>query len=364
MSTPIFIDTADALAAHCRIWATRPWLALDTEFVRVDTYYPKLCLIQVGDGETACCIDTLAISDLSPLLDVLYRPDILKLFHAAGQDLEIFVRLRGTCPTPLFDTQTAATLLGLGDQLGYAGLVEKLLGIAVDKSLSRTDWLRRPLREAEIAYAADDVRHLAVIYPMLHQKLAECGRLPWLAEDCARQSNAALYRTEPADAWERLKGLARLPPAAQGIAAALAQWRETQAQERDRPRKWIVEDDAIYRLAERRPESPAQLEELQVLPPKTLARHGEALLDVIAQARSGPARVLPAHEDLDSAGKARLQQLQTAVREIADAQGIPASYLAPRNDLIALMRERAQAPIPLLLGWRREIAGNALLQRV
>lgn len=362
MSAPIYIDTPEALAEHCQRWATRPWLAVDTEFVRVDTYYPKLCLIQIGDGETSCCVDTLAIADLTPLLDVLYRPDILKLFHAAGQDLEIFVRLRGACPTPLFDTQTAATLLGLGDQLGYAGLVEKLLGITVDKSLSRTDWLRRPLREPEIAYAADDVRHLAVIYPLLYQQLAERDRLAWLAEDCARQSNAALYRTEPVDAWERLKGLARLPARAQAVAASLAQWRETEAQERDRPRKWILDDDALYRLAERQPQSLVQMEELQVLPPKTLARHGEALLGVIAQAADRAA--LPPQEELDATGKAKLQSLQAELRTLADALGVPASFIAPRNDLIALMRERAQAHIPLLLGWRREVAGNALLQRV
>lgn len=359
---PILINTPEILAAQARIWATRPWLAVDTEFVRVDTYYPQLCLVQIGDGETSCCVDTVALTDLEPLLDVLYQPHILKLFHAAGQDLEIFVKLRGRCPTPLFDTQTAATLLGLGDQLGYAGLVEKLLGITVDKTLSRTDWSRRPLSAAELAYAADDVRHLAIIYPMLHEQLAQRGRLAWLAEDCARQANPALYLTQPAAAWQRLKGLARLAPAEQGVAAALAQWRELEAQSRDRPRKWIVEDDAIYRMAERQPLTPNQLEGLDVLPPKTLARHGEALLHIIQKARAQPAAVLASDDQFDAPQKSLLQRLQNQLREIAAALKLPASYLAPRADLLALVFKGAQAEIPLLQGWRREVAGEELLK--
>lgn len=360
-SPPIFIDTPEALATQARIWATRPWLAVDTEFVRVDTYYPKLCLIQIGDGETSCCVDTVALTDLTPLLDVLYQPQILKLFHAAGQDLEIFVKLRGRCPTPMFDTQIAATLLGLGDQIGYAGLVEKLLGIAVDKTLSRTDWARRPLRANEIAYAADDVRHLAVIYPMLHQQLAERNRLTWLAEDCSRQTTPELYRTEPADAWQRLKGLARLQLGAQTVAALLAQWRENVAQERDRPRKWIIDDDVIYRLAERQPLTISQLEELNALPPKTLERHGEALVQVIQQARGHAVKALAFNDELDPAKKSLLQSLQNALKGLAETAGIPASYIAPRADLIALMFTGTAAPIPLLQGWRRELAGEKLL---
>ena len=357
--TPLFINTAAALTAQSRIWATRPWLAIDTEFVRVDTYHPKLCLIQIGDGDTNCCVDTVALADLTPLLDVLYRPDILKLFHAAGQDLEIFVRLRGSCPAPLFDTQTAATLLGLGDQLGYAGLVDKLLGIPVDKSLSRTDWARRPLNAAEIAYAADDVRHLARIYPMLHEQLVAQNRLNWLAQDCSRQCEPTLYRTEPSEAWQRLKGLSRLAPPAQTVAAALAAWRETEAQARDRPRKWILDDEPLYRLAERQPRSLAQLQEMQLLPPKTLERHGETLLGLLG---TPPGAVrLALQDELDADGKAALQGLQSRLRTIADGLKLPASFLAPRADLIELLLQGSAADIPLLRGWRREVAGEPLL---
>lgn len=358
---PILIDTPAALEAQCLIWVQRPWLAVDTEFVRVDTYYPKLCLIQVGDGETACCVDTVALKDLTPLLDVLYQSQILKLFHAAGQDLEIFVQLKGACPAPMFDTQIAATLLGLGDQIGYAGLIEKMLGLSVDKSLSRTDWSRRPLTAPELAYAADDVRHLATIYAALHEQLAACGRLAWLAEDCARQCDPARYRTEAADAWQRLKGLPRLTPAQQRVAAALAQWRETTAQTRDRPRKWIIDDDAIYRLAERQPQSLTQMQELGVLPPKTLERHGELLLEVIKAAPQSQGAALIGSDELDAPRKLVLQKLQNALREIAVAAGVPASYLAPRADLIELIFKRERADIPLLQGWRRDVAGQKIL---
>ncbi|HVT36993.1 MAG TPA: ribonuclease D [Nevskiaceae bacterium] len=366
MSTPPpvpyqLIDQPEALAEQARAWATRPFLAVDTEFVRVDTYYPILCLVQVDDGERSCCIDMLKIGDAAPLFEVLAQPRILKVFHAAGQDLEILVQLTGACPAPMFDTQIAATLLGMGDQLGYAGLIQRMLGIEVDKSLSRTDWKRRPLTAPELAYAAADVRHLAEIYPSLHEQLAACGRLAWLAEDCARQSEPGQYRNDPRDAWRRLKGLARLGAQEQVVAAALAQWRENEAQARDWPRKWIVEDDAIYRVAQRLPASLAELEELRVLPPRTLARHGEALLEITRQARSAPPQVLSTRDGLDSAQKTLLQKLQDALRASADAAGLPASYIAPRADLTELVREGARAQVPLLQGWRRELAGEKLL---
>lgn len=357
------IQTAEALAPHLERWAEQPWLTLDTEFVRVDTYYPKLCLIQVGDAEQAVCVDTLALADLGPLLDALYAPGSIKVFHAAAQDLEILVRLRGRCPQPLFDTQIAATLLGIGDQIGYAGLIEKRLGITLDKSLSRTDWARRPLSDAELAYAAADVAHLATVFLALQDELAAAGRLAWLAEDCARLADASLYVTRPEDAWQRLRGLARMDASAQTVAAALAAWRETEAQERDRPRKWIIDDDAIYRLAERRPDSPAQLAALGVLPPKTLERHGATLLDVIAEACAEPPRKRMHDEELTATQKQRLRELQNAVQTRAAELGLPPGYLGPRADLVELLRRGAGARVPLLAGWRREQCGETLLQR-
>ncbi|HEY0974012.1 MAG TPA: ribonuclease D [Solimonas sp.] len=355
------IATPDDLAAAVERWRQAPWLTVDTEFVRVDTYHARLCLIQIGDGREAACIDTTALPDLTPLLELLESPQSIKVFHAPGQDLEILVRLRGRGPQPLFDTQIAATLLGIGDQIGYAGLVEKRLGIVVDKSLSRTDWARRPLREAELAYAAADVSHLATIYPALQQALADSGRLGWLAEDCARLCEPSQYQQDPAEAWQRLKGLARMDPRAQVVAAALCAWREHEAQARDRPRKWIVEDDAIYRLAERRPRSRDELSALSVLPPRTLERHGDTLLATIESAMAQPEARLARDDEFSPAQKEKLKALQAQVQTRAAELNLPASFLAPRAELVALVYDGAQADANVLRGWRREVCGETLI---
>jgi ribonuclease D len=362
--TPVLIDKPEDLASHAARWSRAPWIALDTEFVRVDTYYPKLCLIQVTDGSESVCLDVLALPDLQPLFDVVDRPEIICVLHAASQDLEILVQHNDRLPATLFDTQIAATLLGIGDQIGYAGLVEKRLGLTVDKSLSRTDWSRRPLADKEIAYAADDVRHLAEIYPALRDELSQRGRLAWLQEDCARLNDPTLYCTHPEDAWQRLKGLQRLAPAEQTIAARLAAWRETEAQQRDRPRKWIIEDEPIYRMAQRAPENMEQLEGLKVLPPRTLERRGKALLAVIAEARSAAPQNLAHNEELSPAQTALIKKLQAAAQARALELGIPASFLVSRGDLGRLLRDRDQADIALLKGWRREFAGEELLKLV
>lgn len=360
--TYTLIDRPDALARALEGWVASPVLAIDTEFVRVDTYYPKLCLIQVRSEQSTALIDTIALTDLGPALDALYAGLHVKLFHAASQDLEILVRLRGTCPRPLFDTQVAATLLGLGDQIGYAGLIEKRLGVTLDKSLSRTDWSRRPLSPAELAYAAADVDHLAEIFPALQAELAARDRLPWLAEDCARLCDPANYVTLPQDAWQRLRGLPRLPAREQTVAVALATWRESEAQQRDRPRKWIIDDEPLYRLAQRQPQTASELAALDVLPPKTLARHGEALLDVIRAAQGEPERLYARDDELDGTGKALLKALQGAVQACAEQLGLPASFLAPKADLLRLVHEGGNAAVNVLAGWRREVCGRTLLE--
>lgn len=360
------VETPAALAAHCAHWQQRPWLALDTEFVRESTYYAQLCLVQVGDGEQHVCIDALALGDdgLRPLLALLCQAEgPLKVFHAASQDLEILTYLGGGAVQPLFDTQLAAALLGDGDQLGYAALVDKRLGIKLDKSLTRTDWSRRPLRPAEFAYAADDVRWLARLYPMLRDELSQMQRLTWLQEDCARLADPARYRNPPEDAWQRLKGLARLRPQAQRIAIALAVWRERLAQARNRPRKWILDDEPLYRIAERTPRSAGELENLQVLPPKTLSRYGSELLQLVAHGLTGDcsAPLLSPNAPLDETQKAQLQQLQDKVRKVAERLNLPASLLAPRADLESLVRHGAAADIALRHGWRFAAAGAEIL---
>lgn len=342
------------------VWAQRPWLTIDTEFIREDTYYPRLCLVQIGDGTDAWCIDTLAISDLSPLFETLEQTQIVKVLHAASQDFEIFFHERGRTPQPLFDSQIAATLLGLGDQLGYAALVEQRLGIRIDKTLSRTNWARRPLNPAELAYAAADVQHLAQIYPALRQELIARGRLDWLEEDCRRLSEGERFRPKPALEWRRLKGLARLSVPGQHRAAELAAWRETIAVERNRPRKWILADELLYSLAERQPRDSAQLLALGV-PQKTVDRYGQALIERLAAPIPDDSTPLARDDRLDPQHKALMQRLQQAVREVATDSELPPTMLAPRADIEALMWQADQADIPLLRGWRRELLGERLL---
>ncbi|HEX4872407.1 MAG TPA: ribonuclease D [Nevskiaceae bacterium] len=357
----MLITDSAALAACCEAWRDAPWLAVDTEFVREDTYFPQLALVQLGDGQRRVAVDATAV-DLAPLWSLLARPGLLKVLHSPSQDLEIFVHQTAACPAPLFDSQIAATLLGLGEMPGYAALVQTLLGVEVDKRLSRTPWLRRPLRAEEIDYALDDVRHLAVIYPDLEQRLREAGRLSWLQEDCAALCEARRYQPDPQREWQRLRGLARLEPRAQPVAAALARWREQVAVARNRPRKWILADEALYRLAERAPATREQLEALAVLPAKTLERHGAELLAVIDEGRARPPQALAREDRLSEPERQRLRRLQDQLQAIATELRLPVALLAPRADLEALLFEGEAAAIPLLRGWRREVAGEALLR--
>ena len=356
-----FTLVADAAALHHALlaWEGRPWLSVDTEFVREDTYYPKLALVQVGDGQQAWCIDALAIRDLSPLFAALARTDCVKVMHAASQDQEIFVHRHGDALRPLFDTQIAATLLGLGDQMGYAALVERRLGIRIDKSLSRTDWARRPLTAPELAYAAADVTHLATLYPALRAELEAAGRLGWLEEDGERLAQPARYQAAPELEWRRLKGLARLDAPAQHRAAALAAWRERLAEARNRPRKWILADEAVYALAERCPQSIAQLQALG-LPPKTLERHGAALIEVLATAVVS-AQPLARDDRFEGADKQCFARLQQVVKQASESRGLPATLLAPRAELEALVWQGREAPVNVLRGWRLSVVGEALL---
>lgn len=357
----MLIASQAQLEHHAGRWQTRPWLTVDTEFVREDSYWPRLSLIQIGDGQTAACIDTLAVSDLAPVEALFDDPAIVKVFHSPSQDLEIFVHRFGRCPKPLFDTQLAATLLGIAEQPGYAPLVEKMLGVSVDKSLSRTPWLRRPLAEAEIAYAADDVRWLAAIYPVLRDRLQRVGRFDWLVEDCARMAEARHYQPQPEREWRRLKGLARLEPRAQHVAARLAAWRERVAVERDRPRRWILADEALYALAERLPETFDQIGALHVLPGKTLERHAEALLACVCEGPPEPPEPLARDERAEPDLKALLQRLREPVRAAAESLKLPPGLLAPRADLEALAAQGPSAEVPVLAGWRREVVGERLL---
>lgn len=350
----MLVDDDEKLEDCLHKWASAPWLAIDTEFVRERTYYPKLCLIQISDGNEPAVIDMLAVQHREPLFALLERRETVKVFHAASQDLEIFAQLRGKVPQPVFDTQIAAAMLGEDDQVGYAALVHRRLGVVLDKSLTRTDWSRRPLHAKEIRYAEDDVRHLATLYRQLTGELSALGRLEWLYNECTRYSDPLQYRTDPSAAWQRLRALPKLPEAARPVAVALAAWREQTAIRTNRPRKWILPDDALYRIAERQPKTLEMLGVIASLSPKQLARLGPPILHVLAKTDPIPF-ALQEVSPLTPNQKGRLSELREQVKRVSCRLNMPASFLATRSEMERIARGDKNAPaIRLFHGWRHQ----------
>lgn len=354
----LYVRTDAELTPHLQRWQTREWLAMDTEFLREDTYFPKLALVQVCDGGVPVCIDVQTVGP-APLIELLRDPKILKVFHSASQDLEILTMLAGVCPAPLFDTQIAAAMLGEGEQMGYAALVEKRLGIKLAKEFTRLDWTRRPIPEGALRYAADDVSHLAALYPALRAELATKGRLDWLNEDCARYAQTERHQPKPELAWQRLKGLSRLAVPVQHRAARLAVWREHEAIKRDRPRKWIVDDELLTTLALRVPRT---RDELVALAPtaKQLERYTEAWLTLLAEPVTQPLP-LKTESDWSTAQKNLSGRLMTAIQNKAKELGVAAPVLGTRSDVETLVSEGAAADCALTRGWRRGVIGEELL---
>ena len=357
VTTPEQLDTA-----VFRLQGARR-LAIDTEFMRERTYAPQLCLVQVASDADCYLVDPLAGLELAPLFAVLADRAKPKILHAARQDLEVMLNASGRVPGPVFDTQVAAALLGLPPQVGYADLVARRLGHSIDKGQTRTDWSRRPLSDAQLAYAADDVHHLLQLHAELSAALASGGRAAWLAEECTCLEDPGLYRTEPLDAWRRLKGLGRLRPAEQAVARALAGWREQRAIASDKPRGWILSDDALYALATMAPATAGDLEQVRALPPATIRKRGEELLALIHEARQS-ARDLapsPAPQRPTPEQTRRIGLLQQRVKDVAATLGISPEVLATRRDVEGMVLG-PPGQSPLLRGWRREAIGLQLLE--
>lgn len=360
MSEPRYIDDPDALAGFCAALRASDWLALDTEFIREKTYYPKLCLIQIADDNTIGCVDPLALDDLTPLFELLYDPGVVKVLHAAQQDLEIFHYLHGSPPAPVFDTQIAATLLGQGEQVGYAALVQRVLGVELDKSQVRTDWSRRPLSAEQLAYAADDVRYLRELYRRQYTALQQRGRLAWLDEDFAALSDPQRYRIDPETVWSRIKGAGRLRPGQLVVLRALVAWREREAMTRDRPRRWIVDDNLLLDLARLQPDSADKLEQLRGFEGERRRRYGETLLAVIAEAREMPRERWPQPtrpEPLSPEQDALVDALLAIVKLAAGEHEVSPGSLAGRRDLERLVQGE---DVALLHGWRKALVGRAI----
>ena len=355
-----YIDRPEALASLCRRLSGRPWLAVDTEFMREQTYRPRLCLVQISDGREIACVDPLALEDLSPLIALLGSKDTVKVFHAANQDMEIFYGLEPTAlPQPVFDTQIAAAVLGFGAQVSYGSLVQQLLGQRLDKQHARSDWLRRPLSEDELKYAADDVRYLGEVYLRLKEQLERRGRLPWIEQDMAEISDPERYINRPELAWQRLKRLGRLRPRARSAAQRLSTWRENRAQLCNRPRQWILKDEVLMDIAQRLPRDTHTLQRIRGLPDKVVKDHSEAILGMVAEALTDPDPVVPAEErTLSSAQEAIADLLSALLRMRADEAEVTPALIAGRKEIERLVQ--GERDLPVLTGWRRRLVGHEL----
>ncbi len=361
---PPLIDDAQALRERLAPLADAAWFALDTEFIREDTYWPRLCLIQVATRDDLFCIDPLAVDDIDPLEALLYDPGITKVLHAAGQDLEIFHHRRGRVPAPVFDTQVAAPLLGHPEQAGFARLVSAILGVELAKGHARTDWTRRPLPGNALAYAADDVRYLVPLYEHMHDELAARGRLDWLAPEFERLTDPARYDPPVDEAWRRIKGAERLPERGRAALQGLAAWREAVARERDVPRGRVARDDVLVDIARQQPKTRNQLGHLRSVRGPLAERHGDELLAVVAEAATSEAPA-PSRQrrpvELDANGEAIADVLSAVVRQRAAAADLNPATLASRKELARIVSGEPAAAV--LGGWRAGLVAP-LLERV
>ncbi|SFS43518.1 ribonuclease D [Brevundimonas viscosa] len=358
------ITTTGALREFCARLATAPFITVDTEFMRETTYWPKLCLIQAASATDAANIDPLAEDlDLEPFLELLRDESILKVFHAARQDVEIFAKL-GAMPRPMFDTQVAAMAAGFGDQVSYESLVRQMLRQEVDKGSRFTDWARRPLSDAQLTYAMGDVTHLAALYPKLRDRLQKDGRLDWVMAEMADLTDPALYDTDPEKAWKRLKPKKY---SAKYLAAfkATAVWRERAAQERDQPRGRILKDDAIDEIAAQAPTDPEAFNRLRSVPKGFGAsRLGleltEELKRVLADPEAhSPKLERPSHNQ--PAPPSVVELLKVLLKTKSDNAGVATKLIANVADLEKIALSDT-ADVDALKGWRRQLFGEDALK--
>ena len=359
------ITDSAALARFCLEQKGAGFVAVDTEFMRERTYWPVLCLVQVAGPKCAAVIDALAPEiDLAPLLALMAEPNVLKVFHAARQDIEIFFNLSGAVPEPLFDTQIAAMVCGFGDAASYETLVSKLVRTALDKSSRFTDWANRPLTERQIRYALADVVHLRTVYEELQQRLALNGRAGWFAQEMAGLTDPATYRSDPREAWRRFRLRGRVDPRFFGVLRELAAWREIAARQRNLPRGRIMRDEAVVEIAAHTPRTIEALARTRSLG-KGVAegRLGGEILEAvergIADTKAGQPPV-PSRADLPSGLGPLVELLRVLLKQRCEEHQVAQKLVASGEDLELIAADDA-APVPALSGWRHEIFGKDAL---
>lgn len=354
------ITDTKALAKACKTLARHDYLTIDTEFLRERTYYPKLCLVQLAGPDVApVAVDPLAKGiDLSPLYDLLADKNVRKVFHAARQDLEIFYKLTGTIPAPLFDTQVAAMVCGYGEQVGYGPLVQDICNVQIDKGAQFTDWSRRPLSDRQLSYALSDVTHLREVYEHLVKRLNEQNRKGWVLEEIDILTSPATYENPPEDAWQRIK-IRTNKPRVLAVLKEVAAWRESEAQRRDIPRGRVLRDETLADIAIHPPKSPKDLGKIRNMP-KDVAngKHGQILLKAVQNGlKTNDTPAIENKKRLPQELGPTLEMLKMLLKIQASENHVAAKLIASSEDLQTLALDDG-ADIPALKGWRRKVFGD------
>lgn len=355
------IESDSQLQHWARVWRDLGVLGIDTEFVRERTWRADLGLVQVSDGETVWLVDPLKTGSLDPLSELFTHPSLIKVIHAPSEDLDVLLYTTGACPAPLFDTQVACALLGQPLQMGYHNTAEWLFGVTVDKGETRSNWCKRPLRPAQLHYAALDVCLLPVIHSELNNRLTELGRAGWLKEECARQVQHAQTPADPEQAWKRINGNGRLDETSLAVLKALATWRDLEAEKRNLARGFFVKDTALLELAKHKPGNQAALASLGILHPKVLERQGPAITRIIGKVVREDQMVSP-QKMLTPSQRKLLAGMKSLVKKKSAELSIEPALLASKRHLEGLILSPPGGPLPeRFTGWRKEVITDALV---
>jgi ribonuclease D len=362
------IETTAELAAACQTLAEGQYLTIDTEFLRETTFWPQLCLIQMAGPDMAVIVDPMAKDiDLAPFFELMANTNVIKVFHAARQDIEIIYNLGKLIPHPIFDTQVAAMVCGFGDSVSYDQLVSRIKGVHIDKSSRFTDWSRRPLSEKQLDYALADVTHLREVYLHLKEELEREGRSLWLTEEMAILEAKETYDIHPDDAWQRLKMRLKKPQEL-AVLQKVAAWREREARSRNVPRGRILKDDGLYEIAQQQPKDMEALSRLRTIP-KGWERSaaGTAIIEAVNAALETPKSEmpkLPRQSPSPEGAAAASEMLKVLLKLIAEKQGVAAKIIANSEDLERIASDGAKADVAALKGWRRELFGDTALKLI
>ncbi|MGG2475977.1 ribonuclease D [Rhizobium sp. BR5] len=362
------IETTAALAEACTELAKSEFITIDTEFLRETTFWPELCLVQMASPTLEVLVDPLAKGlDLTPMFELMANPNVVKVFHAARQDIEIIYHLGGLIPHPIFDTQVAAMVCGFGDSISYDQLVQKIKNVQIDKSSRFTDWSRRPLTEKQLDYALADVTHLRDVYLALKAQLEREGRSLWLTEEMDILESRDTYDMHPDDAWLRLKSRLRKPTEL-AILKFMAAWREREARSRNVPRSRVLKDDAIFEIAQQQPKDAEALSRLRTIPKGwERSASGTAIIETVNAALALPKEEMPKaprHSHAPEGSGAAVELLKVLLKLTADKHGVAAKVIANSDDLDKIASEGEEATVAALTGWRRELFGDVALKLI